>query len=121
MKILVAGSSINIGPNAWPAYLQKKLDCEIINLSLVGAGNYYIQHTIISELSERSYDLVIPFWNNYLWVDFRNIGHHQEENPLNTLNPHKHLLKRNWIHYNSNLPVVGESKKHLYKIYKPNL
>lgn len=119
MKILVVGASINLGSGAWPAQLQKTIDCEIINLSIVGAGNAYIHDTTILELSQRQYDLVIPVWNNFKWVDFRNSQHQQHLDPLNNLNPHKHLISTNWLGSHTRL-VNDQShnqKELLYSTY----
>ena len=119
MKILVVGSSINIGSAAWPNQLQRLLNCEVVNLSMVGSGNTYVHHTIISEISQREYDLVIPMWNNYLWVDFRNAFHRQEENPLHNLNPNKHLVKKDWMFSKTRLfsRDYQNKKAQLYKLY----
>jgi hypothetical protein len=56
MKILVNGTSVNIGPTDRPAQLQKKLNCEIVNLSRGYAGNTYIHDSTLNEISRRSYD-----------------------------------------------------------------
>jgi hypothetical protein len=119
MKILVVGSSINIGSAAWPNQLQKILDCQVVNLSMVGSGNTYTHHTIISEISKRDYDLVIPMWNNYLWMDFRNATHRRCEDPLDNLNPHKHLVNTSWMFDKTELlgPEYQNKKNLLYQLH----
>jgi hypothetical protein len=87
MKILINGSSVSAGtidwkcdPDTqdlipyqptWPYHLQKKLDCDMINLAIAGAGNTYIHETTISEISQRSYDLVLIMWCDFERTDIR--------------------------------------------------
>jgi hypothetical protein len=87
MKILVNGSSISSGTiytqidpgtqlvtyhqPTWPYHLQKKLNCDMVNLAVAGAGNTYIHETTISELSQRSYDLVLIKWSDFNRRDIR--------------------------------------------------
>jgi hypothetical protein len=71
MRILVNGSSISNGAESWPSILRETVDCELINLSLAGAGNNYIADTTIAELSERSYDLVLVMWTEFNRYDFK--------------------------------------------------
>jgi hypothetical protein len=87
MKILVNGSSISSGfitwkmdpdtqtmtpyQDAWPYHLQKKLNCDMVNLAVAGAGNTYIHETTVSELSQRSYDLVLIKWTDFDRLDLR--------------------------------------------------
>lgn len=71
MKILVNGASISRGENTWPYYLQKQLDCELVNLALAGCGNTYIYESTVAELSRRSYDLVLIMWAEFGRIDLR--------------------------------------------------
>lgn len=87
MKILINGSSVSAGiidwkwdPDTqcliphqptWPYHLQKKLDCDMINLAVAGAGNTYIHETTISEISQRSYDLALIMWCDFGRTDIR--------------------------------------------------
>jgi hypothetical protein len=87
MKILINGSSVSSGaltwemdlnaqimtPSqpAWPYHLQKKLNCDMVNLAVAGAGNTYIHETTISEISQHSYDLVLIMWSDFNRTDIR--------------------------------------------------
>ena len=71
MKLLVNGSSISRGPISWPYLVQKTLGCDMVNLSMAGSGNTYIHETTISELSQRSYDLVLIQWAPFTRFDFK--------------------------------------------------
>jgi len=87
MKILVNGSSVSSGhciwwPDpetgiwrhiqpTWPARLEEKIKCDMVNLAVAGAGNTYIHDSTIDELSERSYDMVLIMWADYLRTDYR--------------------------------------------------
>lgn len=71
MNILVNGSSVSNGQGSWPYYIQQELGCNLINLSLAGAGNNYIADTTIAELSERSYDMVLIMWSEVNRIDFK--------------------------------------------------
>lgn len=87
MKILINGSSVSSGavkqyedpdtkqmtvvqPN-WPYCLRKKINCNITNLALGGAGNTYIHNSTITEISQRSYDLVLIMWTDVNRLDYR--------------------------------------------------
>jgi hypothetical protein len=70
-NVLVNGCSFSRGPESWPYYLQKNLNCNLVNLSQAGAGNLYIHNSTISELSRRSYDLVIIMWSGLERVDMQ--------------------------------------------------
>ena len=86
---------------------------------MVGSGNHYTHHTIISEISKRKYDLIIPMWNNYLWMDFRNAFHERHEEPLHNLNPHKPLVNTNWMFDKTELidPEYQTKKNLLYQLH----
>jgi hypothetical protein len=87
MKILINGSSVSSGSRswqmdpatgsmnpcqtAWPYHLQKKLNCDMVNLAVAGAGNTYIHESTISEISQRSYDLVLIMWTDFNRTDIR--------------------------------------------------
>lgn len=68
MQVLVNGCSFSRGPNSWPYFLPFE---NITNLAQAGAGNTYIQESTISELSQRSYDLVLIMWTAIERVDFK--------------------------------------------------
>lgn len=58
MNVLLNGTCSSRGPGSWPYYL----NCNLVNLSLSGAGNAYIHDTTIAELAKRSYDVVVVMW-----------------------------------------------------------
>lgn len=60
--VLVNGCSFSRGPISWPYYLQTKLNFNLVNLALGGAGNKYIHDSTITELSRRKYDHVFVMW-----------------------------------------------------------
>ena len=97
MKILVNGTSVNIGPHTWPNHLQKKLNCEIINLSRGYAGNTYIHDSTLSEISERTYDLVIINWTFFGRADFKTKYLIPPTDEWTVSNPNYHLLQKNWL------------------------
>jgi hypothetical protein len=102
MKILVCGTSTAMGNTtrikSWVYYLQQKLDCEVVNLSRVGCGNTYIHDSILAEITERPYDLVLVSWTAAKRMDFRTF---KEHNPIDWSNlggnPHLHLLQKDWL------------------------
>ena len=87
MKILINGSSVSSGaPDwhndaatgriiasqiTWPYCLKEKIDFEMTNLAVAGAGNTYIHDSTIEELSLRSYDLVLIMWADYTRIDYK--------------------------------------------------
>jgi hypothetical protein len=71
MNILVNGSSFSRGEHSWPTLLQKQLGCDLVNLSVAGCGNSYIQETTISELAQRTYNRVIIMWSPFDRVDYK--------------------------------------------------
>ena len=71
MNILVNGSSFSRGEHSWPTLVQKHLDCDLVNLSVAGCGNSYIQETTIAELAQRQYDRVIVMWTPFDRVDYK--------------------------------------------------
>jgi len=88
MKILINGSSVSAGfvewqltdpatkqiqpfQPTWPARLEEKINCDMVNLAVAGAGNTYIHDSTIDELSQRSYDLVLIMWSDYQRLDYR--------------------------------------------------
>ena len=71
MKILINGSSVSANDGSWPFVLRDQLDCDIVNLSLAGAGNNYIAESTIEELSRRSYDLVLIMWSDFIRTDIK--------------------------------------------------
>lgn len=71
MNILVNGSSFSRGPGSWPYLVQQHLNADLVNLSVAGAGNTYIQETTIAELAQRPYDLAIIMWAPFDRVDFK--------------------------------------------------
>ena len=71
MNILVNGGSVSRGPGSWPYVIQQHLNAELVNLSQSGSGNTYIHETTISELAQRSYDLVLIQWTPFIRFDFK--------------------------------------------------
>lgn len=63
MKLLVNGCSFSRGPGSWPYHLAPMLNADLCNLAQSGAGNIYIRHSTIVELSQRDYDLVLIMWS----------------------------------------------------------
>jgi hypothetical protein len=120
MKILIVGSSVNIIPQSWTEFFKQYSGYEIVNLSLVGVGNSFIHQNIILEVSQRSYDLVLPIWNNYKWVDFRNGYYEINPHYLHGNNSNKHFIRQDWMHYNTEItnPRINELKKTLFETHK---
>jgi hypothetical protein len=58
MRILVNGSSVSSGEFCWSAHIKSQIDCELINLSLAGAGNTYISHLVIQRIEQTTGNLV---------------------------------------------------------------
>lgn len=80
MKLLINGICRSRGPGSWPYFLQAQLGCNLVNLSIAGSGGAYIHETTISELSKRSYDLVIVMWNtsHHVSVKVNNINKYSD-------------------------------------------
>lgn len=78
MKVLISGCSFTQwpefpnGPNVcWPKYLQElHPDWEIKSLAEAGAGNQYICDSVIRELLEHSYDMVLVMWSGVSRLDY---------------------------------------------------
>jgi hypothetical protein len=78
MNVLISGCSFTQwpqypgGPNiCWPKYLQDlHPDWHIKSLAEAGAGNQYICDSVIRELSEQSYDLVLVMWSGVSRLDY---------------------------------------------------
>jgi hypothetical protein len=68
-NVLVNGCSFSRGPGSWPYHLKKKMDFNLVNLAQAAAGNFYIHNTTISEIVQRSYDLVIIMWSGLERID----------------------------------------------------
>ena len=75
--------------------LEKKFDCEIVNLSRGYAGNTYIHDSTIAELCKRSYDLVLINWTYYGRHDFKTKHTIQPNNGYTLNDPNFHLLDLN--------------------------
>jgi hypothetical protein len=71
MNILVNGSSFSQGGTSWPTLIQQELKCDLVNLSVAGCGNSYIQETTIAELAQRKYDRVIIMWSPFDRIDVK--------------------------------------------------
>lgn len=87
MRILVNGSSVSSGTQkhyedpdtrqltsvqpSWPYCLRKKINCDLTNLAVAGSGNTYIHNSTITEISQRSYDLVLIMWAEFNRLDYR--------------------------------------------------
>jgi hypothetical protein len=115
MKILINGSSVSSGtkktyldPNTgfltfaqptWPYCLRKKINCDITNLALPGAGNTYIHNSTITEISQRSYDLVLIMWTDFNRLDYR-VQNFEQFSSLNyTSKQQSALIPNNEIEY----------------------
>jgi hypothetical protein len=103
LNILVCGTSIALpvswGQKTWVHYLKQQLNCEIVNLSRVGCGSQYIHDSVITEVIERNYDLVIVSWNsfnNILEVRSR-IKQKIFDWDIIGGNPHAEYLQSDWI------------------------
>lgn len=70
-NVLVNGASITRGPNRWPCYFQTATNCNLINLALSGCGHTYIHDNTVTELAQRSYDLVLVMWPESGRIDMR--------------------------------------------------
>jgi hypothetical protein len=82
----------------WVYHLQKKIPCEIVNISRVGCGNLYIHDAVLAEVTERQYDLVIVTWTVANRAEFRT----QYTLPLFDWdkfggNPHDSHMQKDWI------------------------
>ena len=78
MNILVNGGSVCRGEGTWPYLLQEKIpNCNIVNLAMSAAGNTYLHEATVTELSQRSYDLVLIMWTYAERFDFRVKDIHQ--------------------------------------------
>lgn len=71
MKILTSGCSFSRGPIAWPNHIAKLFNTDLVNLAQAGAGNTYISRSIMAELQQRSYDLVLVMWSGLERVDLQ--------------------------------------------------
>jgi len=73
MNVLINGTSISRGENSWPYYLKNcvKHKFDMINLAQAGAGNTYIHESIVEEIAQRSYDLVLIQWTYVDRLDIR--------------------------------------------------
>lgn len=113
MKVLVIGPSITVEPDTWPSFLRESLNCELVNLSRTGCGNDYIFEAALTELSQRSYDLVIISWTDFNRVEFKT---HFKIPPaeLDTIfNTNAELLQPDWI-FNNNMNY-NEEVRQLYQ------
>jgi hypothetical protein len=128
MKVLVCGTSIALpeswGQKTWVHYLEKRLGCELVNLSRVGAGNQYIHDAVMCEVVERDYDLVIVSWSSFTSVlEVRsNIKQKIFDWDIIGGNPHEQLLQTDWIwDHVPDHAIPGENnlqlKKDFFKTY----
>lgn len=62
MKILLNGTCGSRGEGSWPYYLSEFIECDLVNLSISGAGNAFIHDVTIGEISKRNYDMVLVMW-----------------------------------------------------------
>ena len=105
MKILICGTSTSMPDmttawtqKTWVHHLQKKLPCDIVNISRVGCGNQYMHDAVLAEVTERPYDLVIVTWTVANRAEFRT----QYTLPLFDWdkfggNPHNMHMQKDWI------------------------
>jgi hypothetical protein len=87
MKILTSGCSFTY--NAWPKFLEGH---QVTNIGFPGGGNKYIADSIIHELSQNHYDLVLVMWTGLTRLDlpvtkniklFDDYPHGHEIGPVN--------------------------------------
>lgn len=71
MRILTSGCSFSRGPTAWPNHIAQWYDADLVNLAQAGAGNTYISRSVMAELQQRSYDLVLVMWSGLERVDLQ--------------------------------------------------
>jgi len=71
MKILTSGCSFSRGPGAWPNHIAQWYDADLVNLAQAGAGNTYISRSVMAELQQRSYDLVLVMWSGLERIDLQ--------------------------------------------------
>ena len=69
MKILASGCSFTAGKNTWPSYVLP--DAEVVNLAVVAAGNQYISQSVIAEMAQNQYDLVLVMWSGLMRKDLQ--------------------------------------------------
>ena len=75
MKILCAGDGFGKGHiwPMWPQLLKEVInDCEVDNVSQVGAGNEYIMNATIDACTKNNYDFVIVQWAESKRLDIIN-------------------------------------------------
>jgi hypothetical protein len=78
MKVLISGCSFTQwpdypgGPNScWPRYLKDlQPDWQIKSLAEAGAGNQYICDSVIREITNDNYDLVLVMWSGVSRLDY---------------------------------------------------
>jgi hypothetical protein len=78
--------------------LEEKLNCEIVNLARVCGVNKYIHDSIVTEVTERDYDLVLVQWTAPNIVEFRtqyDTGLFDWE--MYNGNKHHNLLQKDWM------------------------
>lgn len=92
MNILVNGSSISRGPEAWPYRLQELTGCNIVNLALSGSGWTYVFESTVTELSHRKYDQVLIMWPESGRIDLRVKDPSKFKDSINTS---AHQVKQN--------------------------
>jgi hypothetical protein len=68
-RVLVNGCSFSRGPGSWPYQLSNNHN--LVNLACAGAGNRYIHNSTVSELAQRSYDLVLVMWSGIDRLDWQ--------------------------------------------------
>ena len=96
LKILVVGPSVTLGPEAWPNYIKNKLGCDLVNLSLIGAGNTYIHDTTIQEIARRQYDMVVVSWTYAQRWEFKTQHTAAVKEWQSLQNPHYDRLEKSW-------------------------
>ena len=96
LKILVVGPSVTLGPETWPNYIKNKLGCDLVNLSLIGAGNTYIHDTTIQEIARRQYDMVAVCWTYAQRWEFKTQHTAAVKEWQSLQNPHYDRLEKSW-------------------------
>ena len=70
-NILTSGCSFSRGPIAWPNHIAQWYNANLVNLAQAGAGNTYISRSVMAELQQRSYDLVLVMWSGLERIDLQ--------------------------------------------------
>jgi hypothetical protein len=96
--------------------LEKKLNCDIVNLSRAGCGNQYIHDSVVAEVTERDYDLVLVQWTAPNIVEFRTqYTTELFDWEIYNGNKHHHLLQKDWMWNHTPDHVMPSSQEAIAK------